>query len=114
MILASLEVAPNEFQRATGWQIKPEGACREDRCIPLPDHARRGDLLDVTVIAERLSMPLVRDEAHNLWALGPESGARALSSAVAPDLVLPTWRGQEFRLSGLRGLKVLLLCWASW
>ena len=112
MILTSLTVDPTEFERATGWAIKPEGACKEDRCVPLPaDPAARSD---VRVLAERLGMPLVHDAAAGLWALGPEAGGRALTSAQAPELILPDWRGNEFRLSSLRGRKVLLVAWASW
>ncbi len=112
MILKQLRVSAAEFERRTGWALKPEGACRDDRCIPLPDGAR--DPVDVRVLAERLNMPLVRDEAAGLWALGPEAGGRALTSAVAPELELPDADGQMFRLSSMCGQKVLLVAWASW
>ena len=112
MILTSPQVHPAEFERATGWALKPEGACKDDRCVPLPaDSVARSD---VRVLSERLGMPLVHDQALGLWALGPEAGGRALTSAQAPELVLPDWQGREFRLSSLRGRKVLLVAWASW
>jgi hypothetical protein len=114
MILDSLRVSPADFAAGTGWEVKPEGACRDDRCVPLPQDAISDGRLDIQVVAERMGMPLVADETRGLWALGPQSGGRMLESAVAPDLVLPDWRGQEFRLESLRGLKVLLVCWASW
>jgi hypothetical protein len=114
VIVDRLEIPVAEFERRSGWTIKPEGACRDERCVPLPDGARRGDILDLAIIAARLSMPLVADEDRELWALGPECGGRVLRDARAPDLVLPEFRGAEFRLQGLRGLKVLLVCWASW
>lgn len=114
MILDSLLVDPVAFERQTGWAIKPEGACRDERCIPLPATARVGEQLDVRALAARLGMPLVADEANGLWALGPEAGGRALTSAVAPDLTLPDWRGEPFHLASLRGRKVLLVAWASW
>ena len=59
-------------------------------------------------------MPLVHDEVHGLWALGPESGGRALTTAVVPDITLPDRNGNAFSLSSLRGQKVLLVAWASW
>jgi hypothetical protein len=110
MILERLEVTPDELERRTGWAIKPEGACKGDRCVPLPD----GERLDVRVLAERLGMALVKDEPHGLWALGPESGGRALLTAEAPAITLPDRHGKKFSLSDLRGMKVLLLAWASW
>jgi hypothetical protein len=114
MILESLTTSPAAFAARTGWEIKPEGACKDDRCVPLPADAVRDGVLDVAAIAGRMQMPLLQDQAAGLWCLGPESGGHVLESAVAPDLVLPDWRGEEFRLAGLRGLKVLLVCWASW
>ena len=113
MILDHLELTPAEFERRTGWAIKPEGACKGSYCVPLP--ASEGETLDARVVAERLGMPLVHDQKHGLWALGPESiGGRALTSAVAPDLSLPDLAGKEFRLSSLRGQKVALIAWAPW
>ena len=41
-------------------------------------------------------------------------GARALASAEAPDFSLPDLDGKEFRLSSLRGQKVLLYAWAPY
>jgi hypothetical protein len=70
--------------------------------------------VDVRVLAERLGMALVHDEAHGLWALGPESGERALLSAELPDITLPDRDGQPFSISSLRGMKVLIVTWASW
>lgn len=120
MILESLQVDPAEFERGTGWAIRQEGACKDDRCVPLPDAAptatpgAAGGRLDVRILADRLGMPLIHDEASGLWCLGPEAGGRALSSARAPELILPDVNGREFRLSSLRGNKVLLVAWASW
>ena len=112
MILESLSVTVTEFERGTGWVVKPEGACKGELCVPLP--AMQDGRLDVRVLASRLGMPLVEDEAHGLWCLGPEAGGRALSSAVAPELTLPDVHAREFRLSTLQGRKVLLVAWASW
>ncbi len=112
MILEKLEVGPEEFAQRTGWAINPEGACKGEVCISLP--ASTGPTLDVRMLAERLRMPLIRDEAHGLWCLGPEAEGKVLPAARAPELCLPEWRGGVFRLSSLRGMKVLLLAWASW
>jgi hypothetical protein len=108
MILDRLNVDLSEFERRTGWAIKPEGACRGDVCVPIPGERTP------EAIAERLRMPLIRDAKHDLWCLGPEYGGRALASAVAPDFELPDVNGHPFRLSSLRGMKVFLLAWASW
>jgi hypothetical protein len=70
MILESPEVDAAQLRRRTGWEIKPEGACKGDRCIPLPDDA---DPLDAQMLSDKLGMALVHDAAHGVWALGPES-----------------------------------------
>jgi hypothetical protein len=112
MIVDTLLVDPLELERRTGWVIKPEGACKEDRCVPLPSKGEGP--VDVRILAERLGMPLLHDQAHNIWCLGPESGGQVLTSAVTPDIVLPDLEGNLFALSSLRGQKVLLVAWASW
>ena len=114
MILESLRVDPAALERRTGWSIKPQGACKEHRCVPLPADGGKDGAVDARVLADRLGMPLVYDEASELWCLGPEAGGRALTSARAPELVLPDLDGIPFSLATLRGTKVLLVAWASW
>ena len=116
-MLTELEVDPATFASRTGWDIKREGACKAEHCVPLPADARRADgRLAVDKIAERLGMPLVADTDHGLWALGPDTNVtgRVLTTAVAPELELPDFDGNPFRLSSLRGQKVILVAWASW
>ena len=114
MILESLRVDPAELERRTGWSIKPQGACKDDRCVPLPRDGESDGMVDARVLADRLGMPLVGDEETGLWCLGPEAGGRALTSARAPELVLPDLGGTPFSLASLRGTKILLVAWASW
>ena len=117
VILEEPTVAPDLFEARTGWAIKPEGACKGEVCVPLPGSVRTADgRLEVAALAERLGMPVVTDPEHGLTALGPETAVtgRALTTAVAPELVLPDKDGNPFRLSSLRGRKVLLVAWASW
>lgn len=114
MISAARQVDALELERETGWSIKPEGACKDDRCVPLGWTTTPDTPVDLALLSERLGMALIHDAAHDLWCLGPESGGRALSSALAPELLLPDISGELFRLSTLRGMKVLLVAWASW
>ena len=116
MVLDRLDLTAEEFARVTGWEIKPEGACREEVCVPLPPLESDAEgRIDVTGVAERLGMPMAHDESHGLWALGPRSGdRRVLDSARMPDLVLPDFDGNEFDLASVRGRKVVLIAWASW
>jgi AhpC/TSA family len=116
MILESLQVDPAAFRARTGWEIKPEGACKGETCVPLPSDATNNGKLDARILSERLGMSLVHNESQNLWALGPETAinGRVLTSVVAPDISLPDLDGNLFRLADLRGRKVVLVSWASW
>lgn len=117
VILHDLAVDEHEFEARTGWAITPQGACKAGACVPLPAESRLDNgRLEASVLSERLGMPLVADQAHGIWSLGPETAVtgRALTSAVAPDLVLPDADGNPFKLSSLHGKKVLLVAWASW
>jgi hypothetical protein len=115
VILDRLDPSAAEFARSTGWELKPEGACRGEVCIPLPKSARRGDgRVNVPEVADALGMALVASDAHALWALGPVSGGRALTTAVVPEITLPDRDGNPFRLGSLKGTKVFMCAWASW
>jgi hypothetical protein len=114
VILDSLDVDTASFAERTGWVAKPEGLCKADMCVPAAGADRGDGTLDVEVVADRLRMPLLHDETYGVWALGPESGGRALASAEAADPELITADGNPFRLSSLHGRKVLLVAWASW
>lgn len=113
MLLRSTSISKQAFEAGTGWQLKPEGACRGEVCVPLSQPA--GDTVDVARVAKDIGMPLVSEPEHDLWALGPASiNSRALASAQAPELTLPDLEGKAFRLSSLLGKKVLLFAWAPY
>jgi hypothetical protein len=108
VIIDRLDLPPAELEQRTGWQVKPEGACRGDVCVPLADP------FDVADLARRVGMPLVHDPEHGVWALGPEAGGHALRSAELPEITLPDRNGELFSLRSLRGTKVFMIAWASW
>ncbi len=115
MLLSSLTATRSEFEAGTGWKLKSEGACLGDVCVPLPDIVVEGEQIDIAAIAERMGMPLIHDDEHDMWALGPWPGTgRTLVSAESPELTLPDLDGNEFSLSSLRGQKVLILAWAPY
>lgn len=115
MLLEALTVDPARFHQATGWEVKPQGLCKGEQCVPAPGATQDDGLLDVGVVAERLGMAIVRDEAHALWALGPAGiNAKSLDTAVVPPVVLADRNGNPFDLATLHGRKVLLVAWASW
>ena len=111
---------PIQSLPATGWELKPEGACRGDVCVPLPS-GRDAAFLDggrfnFTALARHLGMPFATHAATGAWAFGESSAKRnaELESLVAPEFSLPDLDGREHRLSDYRGRKVFMVTWASW
>ena len=118
MILRSPTISTGDFERETGWQLKAEGACKGDVCIPLPDFPqseKAEENVDAVAIARAMGLPVVEDTEHGLISIGPESiGARALSTVEVPEVILPDLTGNNFALSSLRGQKVLVYAWAPY
>jgi hypothetical protein len=119
-----LWVVPADLPRVNGFELKPEGACLEELCVPvLQDRdsdmfvTRAGQAwFNVTALARRLEQAYTADHDHRVWSFGeiPVTRTRFLRSAMAPDFALPNRDGELVRLSDFRGKKVLLVTWASW
>ena len=113
MLTETLDLTADQFADGTGWEIKPQGACKAEVCVPLGD--RDAGEFDLQAATERLGMAIVTDEATGMSSIGPESlGDRALVTAQAPELILGDLDGNEFRLSSLRGQKVVMVSWAPY
>jgi hypothetical protein len=110
--------------RKLGWELRPEGVCRGDLCVPIP-RGRERDFVhedggvrrfNVSALAELRRQPMVRTGADDVFAIGEASSDRAdlLRGGIAPDFALPDLSGRVHRLSQYRGRKVFLVSWASW
>ena len=101
-----------------GWELHPEGLCREGLCIPVPADAALevGERVDLAELARVVDRPLAIDAGERAAYLGVSAGARAraLRSLVAPDFTLPDLAGRPHRLSDHREKKILLVAYASW
>jgi hypothetical protein len=113
-----------ELKRLAGWELKPQGICRGDLCVPIPP-GRESEFvskrdgaswLNFTALADQMGKPWAGDSKHRVWYFGAEASERgsALRSMQAPDFELPDLDGKLHRLSDYRGKKVFLLAWASW
>lgn len=113
-----VRLPPDAVQAALGWELKPEGLCRGEVCIPVRDREAlvREDGLDLETLAALLDRPLALDAGERCAALaeGHLSRADRLASLEAPDFALPDLAGRTHRLSDQRGKKVLLIAYASW
>jgi hypothetical protein len=118
----NLWVSSADLATASGWELKPEGACKGDVCIPIPP-LREGEFVresgkafNLSAFARHLGQPIVHDDKNGAWYFGEAASKRrdTLASLEAPDFELPDLDGKTHRLSDYRGKKVLLAAWASW
>ena len=106
------------LESALGWTLKPEGLCRDETCVIVPDQSalRQGDRLDVLAVAGLLDRPAAVDETSGLVAIGAPRDQRrsALNDLKAPDFVLPDIDGLPMAFSDHRSKKRLLVAFSSW
>lgn len=106
------------LEAALGWTLKPEGLCRDDRCVVVPDRSalERDGKIDAIAVAELLDRPSAVDEVSGVAAIGVprEARRRALDDLQAPDFVLPDLDGTPHALSDHRSKKRLLVAFSSW
>ena len=114
----NVRLSADALAAALGWELKPQGFCKDDRCVPVrgADNLVTSDGIDLTAFAGLLERPLAVDIEEGVAYVGTSAATRAaeLSSLVAPDFTLPDLNGQLHSLSAHRGKKVLLVAYASW
>jgi len=113
-----------ELKAVSGWELKPEGVCKDEICVPVPDHQpwtrltddRSETLFNLSQFARHIGQPFAHDDPNAVWYFGPAGWEwkDRLASRQAPDFALPDLSGKMHALSELRGKKVFLLFWASW
>lgn len=115
----TLLVAPGDVERATGWELRDEGLCHGDVCVPVRDSD--GLTVDGEISLARLAAALHRPVAYEpsdpaIAVLGDSAGelADTMRSLDAPPFTLPDLDGNPLSLSDFTGRKKLLLAWSSW
>ncbi len=112
------EVSADMLEELIGWTLKPQGLCRDERCVIVPDRAVLGsdDSVSLPAVAELLDRPIAVDESAGLVAIGVEREQRrsALRDRKAPDFSLPDLDGTWHALSDHRSKKKLLVAFSSW
>jgi hypothetical protein len=108
----------SELEESLGWSLKPEGLCRDDVCVLVPDRGalERDHKIDVMVVADRLDRPATIDETSGTVAIGAPRQTRrlALHELRAPEFSLPDLDGTWHALSDHRSKKKLLVAFSSW
>jgi hypothetical protein len=120
---SQLWITTADLTRATRFELKPQGVCREQLCFPVPKarasefvrKSSRATLFNLVAFAGLVKQPVAHDEQRSTWYFGLRSDQRqGLASLQAPDFTLPDMSGKLHSLSDFRGKRVLLVTWASW
>ena len=119
-----LWITRKDLKRATRFEIKSQGVCRDQLCFPLPKSRKAEFVLrksgtnwfNLAEFARLIKQPFASDEKNGVWYFGARSEEQNgfLTSLEAPNFTLPDLNGKLHSLSTFRGKKVLLVTWASW
>ena len=115
-----LLIRPDDLTRVNGFELKVEGACFDDMCIPMNE-----DLLieqggeqwfNVTAFADLLEQPYVADEDSRVWSFAevPVKRESMMVNARVPDFEVTDRQGNRIGPADLKGKKALIVTWSSW
>ncbi|MBT94378.1 MAG: hypothetical protein CL431_00200 [Acidimicrobiaceae bacterium] len=111
-------ITAEEIKEVLGWEVKPEGLCKEDACIPINEEKDIEDQghYNLRQIANLTGHPALVSSETQTVAIGQLSALRtsALRDKVAPDFKLPDIDGVDRALSDWAGKKRLLVAFSSW
>jgi hypothetical protein len=115
-----LLINPEDLTRINGFELKREGACYADVCIPITDgmlvEQNGKEWFDLTAFADRVGQPYVADLDERVWSFAeiPAKRESMMVDAVAPDFEVKDREGKAIRLADLKGKKALIVTWSSW
>lgn len=116
----NLLVNPDDLTSINGFELKPEGACYEDMCIPMSDSLlieRDGrQWFDMTAFADLMGQAYVVDREAGVWSFAemPAKRESMMVDAMAPDFEITDREGKVIRMTDLKGKKALIVTWSSW
>ena len=115
---AEFAISIDDFEKQTGWQLKPEGLCHGDVCVPVSDTNTLTNQthIDLVEFARVTNQNIVVDQQRKVAVLGEHAEARseAMTTLDAPDFRLPDIHGRQVSFSDFNRRKRLLLAWSSW
>ena len=108
---SDLWVLKTDLPRINGFQLKPQGACRADVCIPVPKTMARGTYFNLSAFAKKVGQHVVADTESRVWSFGeiPVVRGAYLESRLAPPLTVSDRKARPVCLPQFRGKKVLLV-----
>ena len=113
-----VRIAPSVLRSTLGWELKPEGLCKDAVCIPVTARESLSDNrgVDLESFAAAVGRPLAIEPESRCAVLAEAAADRwdRLATLEAPEFTLPDLHGRPHSLRDYRGKKVLLVAYASW
>jgi hypothetical protein len=115
-----LLISPEDLPRVNGFELKPEGACYAEMCVPMNAQllVEQGgkQWFNLTAFADLLDQPYVADLAANVWSFAeiPAKCDSMMVNGMAPDFEVTDRQGKVIRMMDLKGKKALIVTWSSW
>ncbi|HUR52038.1 MAG TPA: TlpA disulfide reductase family protein [Mycobacteriales bacterium] len=99
------------LQAATGWELKPQGLCRGDTCVP----ASLAAPVSLVEVARLLGRPLVHHAVPDgaVAVLGEPAGVTLEPGSPAPPLTLQDVDGRPVEITS-PGTKTAVVAWSTW
>ena len=111
-------VDPAQLETILGWDLRPEGLCRKEVCVPVSDRSSldHPDGVDLSAVADALGRPVLVDADAHLVAIGAASIHRqqAMGDRRAPDAAVFDLQGDRRQLSEWSGTRRLLVAFSTW
>jgi len=106
-----LLLSPEALLAATGWELKPQGLCQGDVCVP----ASLAAPVDLSDVAALLGRPLTHEVLGDrvVAVLGEPAGVVAGRGESAPPLSLPDVDGEPVQVGGT-GRKTAVVAFSTW
>src|SRR5215471_1957498 len=88
-----LWVRAADLPRINEFEVKPQGACRADMCIPLSKDLKSGEWFNLTGFARKLHQAYVTEPGA--WSFGeiPLMRGDFYKTRMAPDFAVPDRKG---------------------
>ncbi len=117
-----LWITPQDLTRINGFELKPEGACFQELCIPLKENSELLKRVDdqqwfnLQAFADWLGQPYMVDADTRAWSFGeiPAKRQGMMADAMAPEFEVLDRQGNVVRMSDFKGKKALIMTWSSW
>jgi hypothetical protein len=115
-----LLIKAEDLTRINGFELKQEGACYADICIPITKEMlveqNGNQWFDLTAFADLIGQPYVADSEARVWSFAeiPAKRENMMVDAMAPDFEVKDRQGKVIRMADLKGKKALIVTWSSW